>query len=576
MRPLRIRPVRMMLFAGVSEAVMYGAMGVSITTGLTGLGLSWMAAAPAAIVTWNVAARVAQKGSQAGINAIGYGIGYGAGKAWEGAQSGLRAMRVLVRGHGNEPGVLPDRAAVPLVHAGNAEALGTAIQTAAAGRRPVMIDTIFTEEGYQAFMESAKRTKIPVIDLDGLDESRAARTRQNYTDVAEPIAEIMRRTEQGPLTVSDVTEIIDRTAGSDISAEHKQAIYTALDAELLEERSSLEAAKATRLLNSTKADQAIREMDDASLQRLRDNADIATALEEMGLVREPDRYFQALQRGVEREGVEATLNKLRENPAQFIENLPPQGTTARPGWLSGAGQASPSPADNDGAELVKEPEMLKGLVAYVENIGAIKDSTAAVIALRERQQALEAALAERTAAIETVEVRIKRETALLDPQTQRQILREGLEAIVKSRETAQPELVQAGMTTAHAEEREADVRTMHEVSDSLNAVQSGGHVADVRAHTQSEIVLRGFESMATQAVGRFYEAHPEKDPDGVMSRAGREAAGSPGLDADAHRLGDILVLEGFGRDDDAPSESRGRNIRTRTRRAKSSDQGVEV
>jgi hypothetical protein len=199
----------------------------------------------------------------------------------------------------------------------------------------------------------------------------------------------------------------------------------------------------------------------------------------------------------------------------------------------------------------------------------VKDNAAAVIALRTRQMELEAALAERAAALETVENQIRRETALLDPQTQRQILRDSLQTILDSKKTAEPELVRAGMTTAHAEEREADVAAGHQIQDAATAVAHGESVAGVTALTQSEIVIRGFESLSTQAIGRFYEAHPEKDPIAPQHNASERSK----TDEDLSKLGDVMIVEGFPPPEDAAP---GRSIRTRTRRPKAQQGGMEM
>ena len=576
MRPFKISTVKSLLLAGVGEVAMHSAFGMCATTALTGLGLSVYAAVPAAIVIWNVGERHAVNGLRHASNALGHGLGLATGKAVDGVQDGFRAFRMMLAGQGNAPGALPDRAQVPLVHGGNPEVLGAALRDAGGQARPVMVDTLLTEDGYKAFMASAKATRIPVIDLDSLDEQKAARSQRGYTSAAHAVGDLTKRTEKGPLSPDDVAQILQRTASSEIAPDQKRAIYGVLDAELIEARAEIGAAREARNLYSAKADEAVQEMDNASLQRLQDNEGVREAFEGMGLVREPDRFFQALQRNVAQEGVEATLNKLRDNPAQFTGDVAPQGTTPRPGWLTGfKGEPDLGPAiARDGAGLAREPEVLAGLRIYVENVGAVKESAAAVLALRERQQALEAALAEREAALETVETRIKRETALLDPQTQRQILRDSLQAILQSRQSEEPKLVQTGMNTAHAEEREADVRTMHEVRDGVAAIERGEAPADLRAHTQSAIVVQSFNALTTQAVGRFYEANPEQDPNGTMAKAGRAAQKQLGIDPEADRLGDAIALDGFGARDDGDEPKKGRSIRTRSRRAKTTDHGI--
>ena len=576
MRPLKISTVKSLLLAGVGEVAMQSAFGMCATTALTGLGVSVYAAVPAAIVIWSVGERHAVNGLRQASNALGHGLGLATGKAVEGAQNGFRAFRLMLAGQGNTPGALPDRHQVPLVHAGNPEVLGAALRDAGGKTRPVMFDTLLSEDGYRAFMASAKATRIPVIDLDSLDEQKAVRAQRAYTSAAHAIGDLTKRTEKGPLGPDAVATILQRTASSEIAPNHKRAIYGVLDAELIEARTELGAARETRKLYSTKADEAVQEMDNASLQRLQDNEGIRESFETMGLVREPDRFFQALQRNVAREGVEATLNKLRDDPAQFTGDVAPQGATPRPGWLAGLKaepEAGPAIA-RDGAGLAQEPEVLAGLKIYVENVGAVKESAAAVLALRERQQALEASLAEREAALETVETRIKRETALLDPQTQRQILRDSLQAILQSRQTEEPKLVQTGMNTAHAEEREADVRTMHEVRDGVAAIERGEAPADLRAHTQNTIVVQSFHALSAQAVGRFYEAHPEQDPTGTMAKAGRDARKQLGIDPEADRLGDAVALDGFGVAEDGDAPKKGRSIQTRSRRAKTTDHGI--
>lgn len=511
---------------------------------------------------------------------LGHSVGMGVANATSKIGEGIKALRLMIGGPNNEPGALPIKKNIPLIHGGNAEEAAAILAGAATSKRPVLMDALFTEAGYKEFLEGAKLKAIRVVDTDSLEEKNAIRKARPFGDVTEAIGAIAKVTDRNPMTVEQAQKIIERTASSDIAIDHKRAIYETISAELIEERANIETARELRSKNSEKSDTAIQELDNSSLERLRENVKIEEALRELQYVKNEDVFLRNIQRNVAVEGIENTIHKISDNPTQFVEQSDSRGTTI------GAGPEADELRET-GAVMKADVEFMAVLKEYVENIGVVKSNADSVLDLRNRQALLDETLRERENAMETVEKQIKRETALLDPQAQREILRDSLNAILTSRQTQEPELVKVGLVTAHAEEREEEVRVGHDISNKLHDVSDGRDPADAIGRTSSQAVIQGFDQMTTRAVARLYESYPEKDPtrshqvraESIAEEATpRKNPGKILIDEEARKMGGVLGMEGFAAEtEDSAKPGGGRNIRTRSRQARTSNQqAVEI
>ncbi len=341
MRPIKVSTLKMVLLAGAGELALATAFGGSVTTGLMSLGMHWAAAVPAAVVAWNAGERLGLHAARSASVAVGYGLGKAAALFGTAVDTGMRGVRMMLAGDGNLPGARPDSRSVGLAHEGNLGPLAEAAQRAVSGPRPVMVDTLLSPEGYEAFMKSAQKARIPVIDLDSYEERKAARLQKPYDSIAHAVGDLTSRTEKNPLKVEDAERILQRTASSRIAGDHKKALYELLYAELLESREALARDREERTVNVAKATQAVEEIDRIVIEKLRGNAELREVVETLGVIEEPDRFFQALQRSVAQDGVDSTLKRIETDPDGFDGVGRSQGTTE--------------------SRIGKEPELLEAL-----------------------------------------------------------------------------------------------------------------------------------------------------------------------------------------------------------------------
>lgn len=463
--------------AGVAE------IGLKAMTGntLTGLlmsstGLNPLLAFGTSVFVWGVGMTAGKKMAERGLSQLGAALGTAAAHGYHHAGNGLKAVRMMIfrpGSAGREPVAL-DGIGPGLT----SEKVDAAHQLAASQRRPIVVEAIMTQEGWTAFVDRAKASQIRVVDLDGIDESKARKAGAPFESLEQAAAEIERARGTRGISVDDAHTITQRTSESSLDAESKRLLYKVLGNELEFARTEIKEARAIRDDHGQKAELAVCERNRASLDRLRENHQIEQVLKDTALFHDDERIIQNLQRSVAQHGIEETLRLIDADPESKLSADPDaeRGTTR---------EAGRTVAD----VLSGEPEVAGMLRDYVTNVGSIRRNASEIVEVRERQAALDAQMVAREEALATVERRIEQDARLLDPLIQRQILTDSLKAVMNARETTVNALAQEGTRTGEAEIQAVE-----------NETASG--------HTGAEQLALAFSHLKTVAMGRFSEAHP--------------------------------------------------------------------
>jgi hypothetical protein len=557
------------LFTVLAETGLKAMTGTSVTGLLMSTtGLSAIPAAGVAIFVWGVGMTAGTQAARRGLATLGAGLGIGAAHAHEHAGQGLKAVKMFIADRMNF-GRSPIRH-TEIAPSGAGTNLDHVMTDSRNQGRPVIVETLMSVDGWREFMQRAKEQQIRVVDLDSLDETRASRSARPFEDPAKAMAEIHKARSSSAIEPKIAEKIVDRIARSDFGIEAKAVLYKAVSNEMALTAAEIGESRAVRDGNARRAEVAINERDAASIGRLRENGEIEALLKESAWFQNGDRVVQVLQRSVNQIGVEKTLELLDSDPALQLRD----DAQGQEGTTSASGRSV--------ADLLSgEPEMTAMMRDYVSNLGAVRRNADEILTLRDRQAALETHMLAQEEALARVERKIARETALLDPMMQRQVLADSLKAVTEARETGVAQLEKKGVQTGEAE---------------IAAVEQ----ATAGGHSGAEQIALAFSHMATRIDARFSEAHPGPaqavvravidpavaatrvtpegsrptldDPPSREDTTERSAANRParatlkGLVAAESEDLDAIVVKGFGGAPDQAQRSGGRDIRNRTRR----------
>ncbi len=562
------------LLAGSAILTVLAEFGMKSMTGTTVTGMlmssTGMGALPAmglSVMVWGIGMTAANQVARRGLSVLGSGLGVAAAHAREGAGTGLKAVRMFIADKANF-------SRDPVRHTDltqtNPTNLAAVVATAREQNRPILIDSLMTQDGWRDFMEATKAKQIRVVDLDSLDETKGSQTARAFPDPVRAMAEIQKSRTSAPIEPLEAEKILDRIVRSEFDSEDKKLLYKALSNESKFASERIAEARTVRDANALKAELAITDRDTASLGRLKENSEIEAILKDSKIFRDDDRIVQILQRSVHEVGVGRTLELLESDPGTRLQDEPVES--------GGVTRQGPSVADL----LTSEPEMGRAMRDYVTNIGAVRRNADEIVALKSRQAALEAHMLAQEEALARVERRIEREVQLLDPMTQRQVLADSLKAVTEARESNVNTLTERGVKTGESE---------------IAAVEG----ASADGHGGAEQIALAFSHIATRVDARFSEAHlgpvqgivkAAMDSGIAVTRGGsdirRDEAGAPRsqpiprteermptrerevplrdlVARETHALEEMAVVQGFG-GDTQPKRSGGRDIRTRTRR----------
>lgn len=407
-----------------------GAAGIA---GLTGIGGTIIGIAGAAII-WNMGAKLATSRGPRLLAIAGnapFKIARTVGTLTPSTTGRVRQIAALIS---------PDRAMMPeqglerrSANALNFVPLTDAAQDVANGKS-TLTNLIVSEQDYRQFMDGMSERGIPVIDLDSEVEERKRMERRGFESPAIAFAEITRAADQnGGMTPELAEEIIERLVKTTaIAPEQRGKLLEYIDATLEPFARETENAKERLFDKRAQSEPVLALMDASIITRIRQNADIVEALEKTGLVRDMPEALRAINHHIERHGVDATLNVLKNEPEKLIQ----------PNREMGSRETPERQTKNDAIALKKSPHIAEALEIYVRNISANSadaKKTRQIKEMRDGQSPADLRLDERDRALNRVRRRIERETLWIDPETKTTIMRESLAEIFKAQTPPGPQ-----------------------------------------------------------------------------------------------------------------------------------------